>query len=194
MKGLIKTTTAIIIVVGIFFGASALVTHDLDDRLEVTAERGLEEGLATGSQEGWQEGVRDGYQEGSRTGYEAAIGEERNYLSEDGFYFLYNPTYDEVQNILDLDTSGSARTINNIAEARGIRAAYVRVRVVSTEGDGKVYIFGLLGFDTVDKGFIFIDPASHNEIDLEISRRYSDLNKLSALEYDGIISSIRIIW
>ena len=194
MKGLIKITVAVIVIIAIGFGASALVTIDLDGRLNATAERGLDEGLAHGSEAGWQEAIRDGYQEGSRTGYETAIGEDRDYLSDDGFYFLYNPTSDEVQEILAKDTTGSARSINNFAEVHGIRAAYVRCRVVTTDGEGKIYIFGLLGFETVDKGFIFFDPFSHREVKLEIGRRYSELNTLTALQYDGIISSVRIIW
>ena len=194
MKGLIKTTVAIIVVIAAGFGASVLVTYDLDSRVDATAERGLEEGLARGSEAGLQESIRDGYQEGSRTGYETAIGEERDFFSEDGFYFLYNPTYDEVQEILAEDTTGSARSINNYAEVHGIRTAYVRCRVVTTDGEGKIYIFGLLGFETVDKGFIFIDPSSHQEVKLEIGKRYSELNDFSALQYDGIISSVRIIW
>ena len=194
MTGLIKTTTAILVIIAIGFGASALVTIDLDGRLNTTAKQGLEEGLARGSEAGWQEGIRDGYQVGSRTGYETAIGEERDIFSDDGFYFLYNPTYDEVLQILAEDTTGSARSINNYAEVHGIRTAYVRCRVVTTDGEGKIYIFGLLGFETVDKGFIFIDPSSHQEVKLEIGKRYSELNNLPTLQYDGIIGSVRIIW
>ena len=194
MRGLIKATIIVIVLIAIGFGASVAVTTDTDGRVAAIAERGLDEGLVQGSEAGWQEGTRDGYQEGGKIGYEATAGEDPDSADEAGFYFLYNPTYAEVQEILVGDTSGLAKSINNYAETHGIRAAYVRCRVVPTDGEGKTYILGLVGFETVDEGFIFIEPSSHQAVKLEIGRRYSELNKFSVLEHDGIISNIRIIW
>ena len=194
MSGLIKVVIIVIVLIAAGFGVSVAVTTDLNARVADTAGRGLEEGLVLGSEAGWQEGTRDGYQEGGRIGYEEAIGEDRDDTTEDGFYFLYNPTYAEVQQILLEDTSGSARTINDYAETHGIRTAYVRCRLVSTDGDGKTYVLALLGFETVDEGFVFFEARSHREVKLEFGKLYSEVNKSSVLKHDGIISSIRIIW
>jgi len=194
MSGLIKLVIIVILLIAAGFGVSIAVTTDLDAKVADTAGRGLEEGLVQGSDAGWQEGTSEGYQEGGRIGYEEAIGEDRDGTDEDGFYFLYNPTYAEVQEILLEDASGSARTVNNYAETHGIRAAYVRCRLVSTDGEGKTYVLGLIGFETVDEGFVFFEAASHREVKLEFGKLYSEVNKSSVLKHDGIISSIRIIW
>ena len=194
MRGLITGTIITIVTVAVGFATSILVTVDLDDRVGATAERGLEEGYVEGHEEGWQEGSREGYQEGSRLGYEEALGGDYDIMDQAGFYFLYNPTYDEMQEVLAEDTKRLAKAINNDAETHGIRAAYVRCRIVPTDGEGKVYLLALLAFQTVDKGFIFIEPSSHREVTLEIGRRYSELNEFSTIKHDGIISDIRIIW
>jgi len=194
MRGLIRTTIIIVVLIAIGFGTSILITTDLNSRMAATSRRGFEEGYVEGYEEGLQEGGIDGYQEGSKAGFGEVVREDYDVGPETGFYFLYNPTYDEVQEILAEDTSGSAREINNSAEARGIRAAYVRCRISTLEAEGKIYLLELVAFETVDEGFIFIEPSSHQEVELGIGRYYSELNRFSSLKYDGIISDIKIIW
>jgi len=180
------------VIIAIGIGTSIIITDDLNNKVAATAERGHEEGRVQGYEVGLEEGSRAGYQKGSRIGYAEAAGEDRDSMDEAGFHFLYNPTYDEVQQILIEDAKGSAKGINNDAELQGIRAAYVRCRTVTAEG--KVYVLELVAFETVDKGFIFIEPSSHQEAKLEIGKRYSELNEVPVLKHDGIISDIKIIW
>lgn len=194
MRGLIRTTIIILVLIAIGFGTSILITTDLDSRMAATSRRGFEEGYVEGYEEGLQEGGIDGYQEGSKAGFGEVVREDYDVSPETGFYFLCSPTYDEVQEILAEDTSGSAREINNSAEAQGIRAAYVRCRISTLEAEGKIYLLELVAFETVDEGLIFIEPSSHQEVELGIGRHYSELNRFSSLKYDGIISDIKIIW
>lgn len=192
MRGLIRTTIIIMVIIAVGVATSIIITNDLNNRVAATARGGLKEGRVYGYEVGLQDGSRTGYQEGSRIGYAEATGEDCDSMDEAGFHFLYNPTYDEVQQILSEDDKGSAKKINNDAELQGIRAAYVRCWTVTVEG--KVYVSELVAFETVDKGFIFIEPSSHQEVKLEIGERYSELNGVSALKHDGIISDIKIIW
>jgi len=194
MRGLIKTTIIIVVLIAIGVGTSILITTDLDRRIAATSRRGFEEGNVEGYEEGLKEGTRAGYQEGSHAGFEEVVSGDNESRDEPGFYFLYNPTYEEVQGILAEDVSGSAKEINNSAEAKGIRAAYVRCRISSTGDEGKIYLLELVAFETVDKGLIFIEPSSHEEAELEIGRRYSELNRSTSLNYGGIIIGVKIIW
>ena len=194
MRGLVRTTIIILALIAIGVGTSIFITRDLDSRVAAISRRGLEEGHTEGHEEGLYDGGATGYQEGSRTGFEEAAGREYDIRDESGFYFLYNPTCDEVQEILAADTGGSAREINKNAEAQGIRAAYVRCRIASVVDDGKIYLLELVAFETVDKGLIFIEPSTGQEVKLETGRRYLDLNKSSSLKFDGIMMDIKIIW
>jgi len=194
MRGLIRTTIIIVVLIAIGVGTSIIITTDLDRRIVATSRRGFEEGNVEGYEEGLQEGTRAGYQKGSHVGFEEVVNGGYESRDEPGFYFLYNPTYEEVRGILAEDVSGSAREINNSAEAKGIRAAYVRCRISSIADEGKIYLLELVAFETVDKGLIFIEPSSNQVAVLEIGRYYSELNRFSSIKYDGIISDIKIIW
>jgi len=201
MKGLIKTIIimAMLIIVGI--GVSAIVYTDLVNRLATAHERGLGEGHNQGYLEGLREGNKVGYQEGSKIGYKK--GNEGDYDSdnETGFYFVYNPTYDEVQKILvereQTPTEGkndSAKEIHNYAEANGIRSGYIRAPIARQAREGMVYVYELVAFETVDRGFIVIEPWSYTEVKIEVGKRYSELNGLPPRSYDDTVTKITIVW
>ena len=201
MKGLIQTVIimAVLIVVGI--GASAIVYTDLVNRLAEAHKRGVEEGYNQGYLEGLQEGNKVGYQEGSKVGY--AKGNEGDYDSSDetGFYFVYNPTYDEVHKILAEreqtlaeGKKDSAKEIHNYAEANGIRSGYVRAPIIRQAPEGMVYLYELVAFETVDRGLIIIEPWLHIEVKIEVGKRYNELNGFPPRDYDDTITKITIVW
>jgi len=201
MKGLIKTVIimAMVIVVGI--GASAIVNIDLVNRLAAAQERGVEEGYDQGYVDGFGEGSRIGYQEGSQIGY--AKGNVANYDSsnEEGFYFVYNPTYDGVykmlaerEQTLAEGKKDSAKEIHNYAEANGIRSGYVRVPIIRQAPKGMVYLYELVAFETVDRGLIIIEPWLHTELKIEVGKRYNELNGFPPRDYDDTITKITIVW
>ena len=194
MKGLIITSLilAVLIVAGI--GTSIIVHTGLTNRSAAAHERGFEKGYAQGYKVGLQEGSEVGYQEGSKVGYEK--GNRGDYDSSDGagFYFLYNPTYDEVHKILAEGEMVSAKEILGYAEANGIRVAYVRCRIGSQATEGKVYIHQLVAFETVDNGLIIIEPWSHQKVRIEVGQSYSKLNSFPDSPYDDTITEITIIW
>ena len=190
---------AMLIVVGI--GASAIVYTDLVNRLAAAHERGLAEGYNQGYLEGLQEGNKVGYQEGSKIGYTKGNEGDHDSGDETGFYFVYNPTYDEVHKILAEreqtlaeGKKDSAKEIHNYAEANGIRSAYVRAPIARQAREGMVYLYELVAFETVDRGFIIIEPWSHTEVKIEVGKRYNELNGLPPRAYDDTITKITIVW
>jgi len=194
MKGLIRTTLIIVALVAVGVGASAIVYGDLTDDLAVARERGLEEGYAQGHEDGYQEGSKVGYQEGSKVGYVDGNGEDVNSSDEAGFYFVYNPTYGELLEMLAEGEMGSAREVIDYAEINGIRAVYVRCEIARQAAEGMVYIHELVAFETVDKGLVIIEPWSHREVKVEIGRRYSELNGFPLPAYDDTITKVTIVW
>ncbi|MFC2072444.1 hypothetical protein ACFLUU_07065 [Chloroflexota bacterium] len=194
MKGLIITTLIIITLIAISSGASLIIASDLSNKLAVANESGFAKGYAQGYEVGFLEGSEVGYQEGSKIGYERGSKEDLNSSSGRGFYFAYNPTYDEVHEILAENKQASAKEIHNYAETNGIRAAYVRAPIAREAIEGTVYLYQLVAFETVDRGLVIIEPWSHREVKVEVGKRYSKLNGFPPRDYDDTITEITIVW
>ncbi len=194
MKGLIITSLIIVALIGVGIITSIIITSDFDKRLAATYEHGFEEGRAQGYKVGLQEGSEAGYQEGSKIGYVKSEGGDHDSSNATGFYFVYNPTYDELREILAEGEMGSAKEIHDYAAANGIRVAYVRCQIARRAAEGMVHIYQLVAFETVDKGFIIIEPWSDREVKVEVGKRYSELNGFSTRPYDDTITQIAIVW
>jgi len=194
MKGLIKTTIIIVALIVIGTGASAILYSKFTNSLAAAHEQGQEEGYAQGYVAGLEEGNRVGYQEGSKVGYAKSNRADGGSSSGAGFYFLYNPTYDEMREILAEGKMGSAKEIHDHAEADGIRVAYVRCPIARKAAEGRIYIYQLVAFETVDKGLIIIEPWSHREVKVEVGRGYRELNSFPPVSYDDTITKISIVW
>lgn len=193
MKGLIKTSLIIIALIGVGFVTSVIITGSLSNQVAANRERGFEEGRTQGYEAGFQEGNKAGYQEGSTIKYERSQDKDISDLGE-GFYFTYNPTYDELQAILAESNKTTAMEVNNFAEANGIRTAYIRAQIARKTAERAAYWYHLVAFETVDRGFVFIRPRSHEEIKVEVGKSYSELNGFPTPAYDDTITKITIVW
>jgi len=230
MKWVGRTGIVLAVLIIIVVGTIVFVSRHLDNRVADAHERGFENGYACGYMMGYEEGSSQGYadggkvgcQKGSMVGYDEGRGEGYNSGYATGFmegigngYLLRNPTYEEVQKILAGSEMTSAWEINNIAEAEGIRAAYVRIRVARwypphrmassldderpvitypfTRADWSPYCYWV-AFETADKGLIFVQPWSKKEIKLETGKRYSELLGSPAPDYDDTVVEIITIW
>lgn len=194
MKGLLISLAIVLLITAVGLGASALVHINLASSLETARETGFEEGDRDGYEKGLIEGSIAGYQEGSKSGYLTSnrlLGDNED---RENFYFIYNPTYEEVQNILDKDGLDSAQDMIDYAVINGIRIAYVRCQTVPDKEKGKVRLHELVGFETVDKGFIIIEPELHSEVKVKVGVSYSALNRLPASSYDDTIDKITVVW
>jgi len=196
MKGLIKTSIIIAALIGVGIVASIIITSNLTNRVPAAHEHGFEEGRTQGYEAGFREGDRAGFQEGSKIGYEKGREGYDSYNGDygTGFYFTYNPTYDELQAILAESNETTAIEINNFAEANGIRTAYVRCQIARKTVERTVYVYHVVAFETVDRGFIIIRPRSLEEIEVEIGKSYSELNGFPTPSYDDTITKITIVW
>jgi len=193
MKGLIKTSIIIAALMVVGFITSILITRHFINREAAAYERGLDEGRTQGYEAGLYDGEIDGYQAGSKIGYEMSQGKDISDFGE-GFRFIYNPTYDEVQEILAENNKTTAMEINNYSEANGIRTAYVRCQIARKAAERTVFVYNLVAFETIDRGLIFIRPRSHEEVKVEVGKSYSELNGFPTSPYDDTITKITIFW
>ena len=194
MKGLLISLAIVLLITAVGVGASALVHVNLANSLETAHETGFEEGDQDGYEKGLIEGSIAGYQEGSKRGYLTSnrlVGDNED---RENFYFIYNPTYEEVQSILDEDGLDSAQDMIDYAVINGIRIAYVRCQTVPDAERGKVRLHELVGFETVDNGFIIIDPESRNEVEVKVGISFTALNRLPAASHDDTIDKITVVW
>ena len=194
MKGLIKTSVVIAVIIVIGIGIAIIIAVDLNDRLASARERGFEAGLTRGYEIGFQQGSQSGYQQGSKTGYAEGSVNGDDSRDEAGFYFVYNPTYAEVQAILVENGSVNANDIHDYAETNGVRTAYVRAPIARQAAEGMVYLYELVAFETIDKGLIIVEPWSHQEVKVEVGKRYSELNGFPVSDYDDTITQITVVW
>ena len=196
MKGLIKTSIIIVALIAIGLVTSIIITRTLKDRVAAAHEHGFEEGRTQGYEVGFREGNRAGYQEGGKIGYEKGREGYDSYNGDfgEGFYFTYNPTYDEIREILAESNKNTACDISAYTEAHGIRTAYVRCQIARKTAKGTVHIYNLVAFDTVDNGFIIIRPQSHQEVKVAVGKSYSELNGFPTPPYDDTITKITIVW
>lgn len=194
MKGLIISFIVVVTLIGIGIGVSAFIYNKLINSVPVVYARGFEEGHAQGYQDGFKEGSEAGYQEGSRVGYAKDKGIDGSSDNVAGYYFLYNPTYDEVREILAQGEMGSAKEIHDYAEINGIRVGYVRCPIARKAPKGRVYLYQMVAFETVDRGLIIIEPWSHREVKVEVGKSYRELNGFPASPYDDTVTKMTIVW
>src|SRR3990170_1172706 len=194
LKGLSIALLIIAALVGAGFGVSAISSANLNNNVNTAREQGYTEGYSKGYYEGLNKGNEAGYQSGSKLGYVAAGGADASSINETGYYFMYNPTYQEITSTLAGSEMDSAQQILDYAKANGIRAAYVRVPIAREASEGRVYLYQLVAFETVDKGMIMIEPRSLREVKVEVGKSYSVLNGFPASTYDDTITKVTVVW
>ena len=112
---------------------------------------------------------------------------------EEGFghgYTIRDPTYEEMVDFIRKDRTDEreyiegkyecrhfARDVCNNAEDEGIRCALVLV-------DFEEGSHAIVGFNTVDKGFIYIEPQTDEEVEIEVGKKYMGLT----------VKGVLIIW
>lgn len=150
---------------------------------------------------GYEEGYAEAYDKGFSKGYEVGL----SYILHDkvgNFVELRNPTNSELRDFLAADETDLKEYIRdeyvcydfvadlvNNAEAAGIRAAYVRIR-------SDAWVHAIAGFETVDKGLVFIEPQSDKEVALEVGKPYPwwQAGAASPTKQQSPLTEIQIIW
>ena len=194
MRGLAITLGVILVIIVIAVGISVSVYTNLISSADIAHTRGFDEGYSEGYDEGLKEGNEAGYQEGSKLGYLEATGGTETEITDEGTYFLYNPTYEEMMIILGEGDMDSAQEIVDYAESNGIRVAYVRAPIARVAREGRVYLYQLVAFETTDAGLVIIEPWSHREVKVAVGESYSKLNGFPASEYDDTVTKVTVVW
>ena len=192
MKALIISVAVLFAAIGVSIGVGARVYTNLTDDVADARERGFVEGYSQGYEDGFMQGSEAGYQEGHRVGYETDKTVDGDNAS--AYYFLYNPTYSDVQEILVEGDVFSAKEIHDFAEINGIRVGYVRCPIARKAPEGRVYLYQLVAFETVDKGLIIIEPWTHREVKVEVGESYRGVNGFPPSSYDDTITKMTIVW
>ena len=212
MNELKEFAVAIIrMILGIVVLMGAMVVIDLVMYISFASSTSTEtitKAYYSGYEDGYAEMYLVAYQEAGgeayNKGYDKWYGIGMNGLSQAGDpkVKLYNPKYTELQEFLARDQTDSnlfisgeyvcfdfAAALNNSAEARSIRAAYVRIR-------SREWAHAVVAFETVDKGLIFIEPQSDREVRLVVGEPYAwqRAGARGTAYYDDSIVEIQIIW
>ena len=136
-----------------------------------------------------------GYDLGYQAGYQAGL-----YEANTG-YDLHDPTYQEVMDFIANDNSNDipyskndhictdyTTAVNNNAEKLGIRCGSVYIIYPETG-------HSIIGFDTTDRGMIFIEPQFDKEVALPVGKSYSLSNGfLQPDDIDDTIIRYLIMW
>jgi hypothetical protein len=150
----------------------------------------------SGYQVAYEESYPSGYEKGLEVGLEIGSGEESATLVK-----VHNPTYVEVREFLERDTTDLntyirgvymcadfAADLNNSAERQGIRAAYVVIRA-------RAWSHAIVAFDTVDRGIVFVEPISDSHVDVEVGEPYRWLTGgTGSVSYEDTVVEIEFIW
>jgi len=200
------------VVLGVVVLMGGLVALDLVVYLSATSntfsenvaaayDGGYEQGYDQTYEAGYQEGHSEAYEKGYDKGYEIGLGSDSKEVMTSRVE-LHNPTYKEMREFLEQDKTDSnpfvrgeyvcfdfAAELNNNAEANGIRAAYVRIRA-------KEWGHAVVAFETVDRGLVFIEPQSDNDVSLVMGEPYpwQQVGASRPANYDDAIVEIQVIW
>lgn len=199
MLGLILFMCLFIILdIIVYLGATNAST---DKVVEKAYDEGYVEGYSLTYEITYQEAHDWAYDKGYEKGYEFGY---MSLVSRDvpARVEIHNPTYEEMKAFLAEDETDTnpfikgeyvcfdfAADLNNNAEAKGIRTAYVRIRA-------EEWGHALVAFDTTDKGIIYIDPQSDKEIELVIGEPYpwSWIGAIKPDHYNDPIIEMQILW
>lgn len=172
--------------------------------------KGREEGFSTGYSTGYDKGISEGYGRGYGLGYDGgyrtgnstgfSTGYERgiNDLAKSGFT-TRNPTYTEAMafvqnNQVDKHEYTDSYTCIDFTvdfEADALRLGY-RVGFVYIEFQESAHAIAC--FNTTDRGIIFIEPQTDEQVSLQIGKPYFSRSNYLLPIYDDTILSYRIIW
>ena len=159
-------------------------------------DHGFAQTYAIGYQEAYGEAFDKGYDKGYEIGLETGSKEGVARRVE-----LSNPTHKEMKEFLAGDKTDTnlyipgeyvsfdfAVELNNNAELEGIRAAFVTVIFPEKR-------HGIVAFETVDRGLIFIEPQSDREVELVIGESYwRSAGGIRPTHYDDTVVEVQLLW
>ena len=166
---------------------------------EIGIDSGYETGYGDGSQDGYLEGYSKGYSQGNTTGIE--IGYETGFkegldLGALGDYegwgtFVRNPTHDEVLEFIEEDETDDIEYVVDEFECldfcmmfrnNAFKKGYISY-TVWIDWEGQTSGHSIIGFNTTDRGMVYLDPMLDYFVDLGVGVDYWKDAVLSPQEY-----------
>ena len=148
---------------------------------------------------GYHTGFASGHSEGHTAGYENGYSYGITIGRSHGFN-RWNPTYAEMLDFIRRDKTDENTYVEDVytcfeftadvsrnADAENIRSAFVYILF-----RGEAH--SIVAFDTIDRGLIFIEPQTDEQMYLEVGRPYWPRDRYSPPPYDDTIVRITIIW
>jgi hypothetical protein len=161
---------------------------------------GFMEGKAQGIEQGSEQGYKKGYDEGYSVGYSAGLNDSMPHK-----YTLRDPTYSEAIAFIGWDETNLKKYIPENFEyvcidfaidvCKNAQARNLRCHVVELVFKNAIGAHMIVGFNTIDRGWIFIEPQNDKEVKVGKGIRYYRDNDYELPEgvTDDTIIKINII-
>lgn len=160
--------------------ATAIITSSIVSQPTTSANPNIDEAYLKGYTEGYISGTKDG----AGTGYNIR---DPTYAEMKAF-ILSDRTDLNTYNIKSYNCYDFTQEVCNNAFNQGYRAGNVYIEFAGERAHG------LVCFDTVDRGLVFIEPQTDNEVNVTLGVRYFEQAGFTAQGFDDTIIECGIIW
>lgn len=161
---------------------------------------GYDSGQIDGYESGYAVGIGDGYSQGVDSGY--LVGAEAYAVGDfEGIYwFIRDPTYAEVKAFISTDSTDKMVYQTNV-----FTCADFSYSLRSNAYENEYRCFGvyieleagahmIVGFNTTDRGMVFIEPQNDYFVELEVGVSYWNTALQSSQRYNPSYSDIIVRW
>jgi hypothetical protein len=107
-------------------------------------------------------------------------------------YELHDPFYEEIEIFIENKSLTFAKESIDAAKIKGLRCAYAQV-IMGEE----LYMYDLIAFDTIDKGFVYFQPEKQLFVTPIIGKTYKECiidNQQNFSTFNDTIVDIIYIW
>jgi len=178
----------------------SIMNSSVSESLAAAYNKNYNEGYDRNYQGTYQSAYSAAYDEGYEKAYQIGLktqsGEDVATRAE-----LHNPTYQELRQFMDSDPTEAnpyitgvymcadfAAQLNNNAEFKGIRAAYVIIHA-------REWSHAIVAFETVDRGMVFVEPMLDTEVEVVIGKPYRWMaGREGSTPYEDTVVSLEFIW
>ncbi len=177
------------------------VMNSMVSRSITTAyEDNYDDGYTRNYDGAYQLAYSDAYDKGYEKGYQVGLGTESGGEVAPRVE-LHNPTYQELRQFLDSDPTefnpyikgvymcaDFAAQLNNNAEFKGIRTAYVIIHA-------REWSHAVVAFETVDRGTVFVEPMLDTEVEVVVGKPYRWMaGREGSTSYENTVVELEFIW
>lgn len=205
---LLSVSISAIILLDYYYKNSSQNNYDLGFQLgtENGITMGFSDGYLEGEEVGFSDGYLEGYENGESEGYTDGfsdgedVGYTRGLIAGAGTgYNIRDPTYQEMIDFISSDKTDQntysndyicfnfTAEVKNNAFFEGYRCGFVYVTFPNSN-------HGMVCFDTIDQGLIFIEPQDDRILTPVVGEPLFDRTFYGEINWDDTVVDYRIIW